>query len=143
MSCFGPNYNPLPARTWNRFEHRCAYVSPEDVAAYQAEDLIYIPVLRKYVPRNLVNLEYDMLRKGTVLQYKNNSANFTFKQSYALIAKGLTGVKKTRGTQSETYTNPNSGNLRRVNYSGITEDGTISNDPISCPTQLPMMSNFS
>jgi hypothetical protein len=57
------------------------------------------------------------LNKGNVLQYKKNSSNLTKKQQYAQVAKGMwTNRTKTWATQSDTYTNPNTTDLQRVNY---------------------------
>ena len=55
--------------------------------------------------------QLDMRRKAEILQYKNN-ANFTGEltkaEKYSLIARRKGPNQKTYGTQTQTYTNPNS-----------------------------------
>ena len=102
MPCLGPNYNPNPPREWYRFENQCAYSN---------------------TPLNFRNggaYQLEVLKKGNILQYKKNSANLTKRQRYAQIARGLwTNNKITWATQSQTYTNPNIGSLKRVGYYNI------------------------
>jgi hypothetical protein len=74
-----------------------------------------------------------MIKKGNVLEHRNNRLNFTKKQRYAQLAHGVKFVKKTFAVQSETYTNPNVLSLKRNNYVGITQGGALTNDPITCP----------
>jgi hypothetical protein len=99
ISC---NYLPEPSHVWYRVENACntnvnASASSPELFAYYAR--------------------VAHLNKGNVLQYKKNSSNLTKKQQYAQVAKGLwTNRTKTWATQSETYTNPNTTNLQRVNY---------------------------
>jgi len=58
--------------------------------------------------------------KGNILQYKKNSGNLTKNQRYAQIAKGMwTNRTTTWATQTESYTNPNTNNLKRVNATNI------------------------
>ena len=107
MSCFGPNYNPQPPREWYRFENQCAYSSS--------------PILA----RNGIQYQLDVLKKGNVLQYKNNSSNITKNQRYAQIAKGMWTNRTTSwASQTETYTNPNTSSLKRVGYYNINSNAT-------------------
>ena len=109
MSCLGPNYNPVPTREWYRFQNSClidSSVSADEVA---------------------------VLKKGNVLQYKNNSAQITKMQRYSQIARGAwTNRTTTWASQTETYTNPNTKSLRRVNYIGTIGPNSIY-DPRVCP----------
>jgi hypothetical protein len=64
--------------------------------------------------------ENAVLYKGNILQYKNNSAGLTKKQIYAQIARGMWTNRTTSwATQTQTYTNPNTKSLKRVNYTEI------------------------
>jgi len=114
MSCLGPGYNPIPPREWSRFENPCAYsnidVPQNAAAAYQIA----------------------VLKKGNVLQYKNNSANITKRQRYAQIAKGAWVNRTTTwASQTQTYTNPNTNSLKRANYVNLDTNTLL-------PTQLPL-----
>jgi hypothetical protein len=144
MSCLGPNYNPVPPREWYRYENQCAYSN---------------------VPINFQNGELyrlEVLKKGNVLQYKKNSANITKRQRYAQIARGMWTNRTTSwATQTESYTNPNVGSLKRVGYYNInTENPTpvlnltgrgenavnnsafFSYQPINAPLTCPTLTNI-
>jgi hypothetical protein len=124
MSCLGNKYNPTPPREWSRVENRCPSTS-------STNGLIYIPLLQKYVPENNVIYELQMLVKGNILQYKGNSANLTKNGKYSKIAQGKWVNRNTTwGTQSSSYSNPNTNSLKRVNIKGnVTSEGI--------PTILP------
>ena len=141
MSCLGPNYNPNPPRLWSRFENNCIFQNEND---YDPNELIYVPALKRYVTAGNLNFQLAVLRKGNILQYKKNSSNITKNQRYAQIARGnWTNRTTTWATQTETYTNPNTNMLQRVNYSNINSDGTPTLDPITrCPL-LPPKKAFS
>ncbi len=109
MPYLGSDYNPKPPREWYRFENQCAYSNaPIQIQNGQAYLL-------------------DVLKKGNVLQYKKNSSNITKQQRYAQIAKGMwTNRTTTWATQTQSYTNPNTGSLRRVGYNNInTKNPTV------------------
>ena len=112
MSCLGPKYNPVPTREWARFQGLClvnSSVSPDE--AYNIA----------------------VLKKGNILQYKNNSSQITKWQRYSQIAKGAwTNRTTTWASQTETYTNPNTRSLKRVNYIGTLGPDSIY-DPRVCP----------
>ena len=94
-------YNPIPARIWNRVQNICPY-----------EDLVDRVKTETY--------DRQMNLKGNILQYKKNSTNLTKNQRYAQIAKGQWANRtKNFATQTQTYTNPNTTSLQRVNYSSI------------------------
>ena len=140
MSCLGPEYNPNPTRLWSRFENTCVYAGE----GLNPNDMIYVPMLQRYISVGSLGYELAVLQKGNILQYKKNSSNITKKQRYAQIARGnWTNRTTTWASQTETYTNPNTNMLQRVNYSNITADGTPTLDPITqCPI-LPPKKAFS
>jgi hypothetical protein len=114
MSCLGPGYNPIPPREWSRFENPCAYSNID-------------------VPQNAAAAyRIAVLKKGNVLQYKNNSANITKRQRYAQIAKGAWVNRTTTwATQTQVYTNPNTNSLKRANYVNLDTNTLL-------PTSLPL-----
>ena len=134
MSCLGKHYFPSVPRTWNRYENACAYIPQQDIEAYQGRHEIYFPYLKRSIPNILVNYELEMIKKGNVLEHRNNRLNMTKTQRYAQLAHGVKFIKKTYAIQNETYTNPNVLSLKRNNYVGITQQGALTNDPITCPT---------
>ena len=109
MPYLGSDYNPKPPREWYRFENQCAY----------SDAPIQIQNCQAYL--------LDVLKKGNVLQYKKNSSNITKQQRYAQIAKGMwTNRTTTWATQTQSYTNPNTGSLKRVGYNNInTKNPTV------------------
>jgi len=108
MPYLGSDYNPKPPREWYRFENQCAYSNaPIQIQNGQAYLL-------------------DVLKKGNVLQYKNNSSNITKQQRYAQIARGMwTNRTTTWASQTQSYTNPNTGSLKRVGYNKINTKNPI------------------
>ena len=105
------NYLPIPPRVWSRVENPCTYnLLPNNV------NKTYIPLTNQTVPLAQANYEEKLLYKGNILQYKGNSAQLTKRQKYAQLAKGL-GPNRTKvfATQSQTYSNPNTTGLARVN----------------------------
>ena len=117
MSCLGQNYNPQPPREWYRYSNSC----------------IQFPIV------NDVRSAYElsMLAKGNILQYKKNSSNITKNQRYSQIAKGMwTNRTTTWATQSDTYTNPNTSNLKRNGYSGSVDGVNTIYDPRICPPPI-------
>jgi len=69
------------------------------------------------MPLAEANYQDRLLYKGNILQYKGNSSRLTKKQQYTQLAKGF-GPNRTKvfATQTQTYTNPNTTGLQRVNY---------------------------
>jgi hypothetical protein len=105
-----------------------------------ANDTVYIPILKKYVPLSELKSAFDMYKKANVLQYDytHNTNKLTKNQIYALICKGKWTTTKTYATQSETFTNPNKNLLKRVNYDVINaETGAQTTEPITCPSYTP------
>jgi len=91
------------------------------------------------------NYQNQLLNKGNILQYKKNSAQLTKKQKYTQLVKGL-GPSRTKvfATQTDTYTNPNSSGLLRVNYTDIPFPNQIVGQPnnISGPFQYNVQNPF-
>jgi hypothetical protein len=124
MSCLGKNYNPYPTKEWYRFENRCVY---ENTPLNQK--IVYVPMLKEYVPTNTLAYELAVLKKGNILQYKKNSSNLTKNQRYSQIARGMWTNRTTSwATQTDTYTNPNTKSLKRVNYTDIIINPVTAND---------------
>jgi hypothetical protein len=95
-------YNPDPTRVWSRTQSQCTYFNKSE----------------NYDTNTTLSRAYDtqMLIKGNVLQYKKNSSNITKAQRYSQICKGKwTNRTVSYATQTQTYTNPNTKSLKRVN----------------------------
>ena len=121
MSCLGPNYNPVPPREWARYNTICTTTESVSISPSEAYNLA-------------------VLVKGNILQYKNNSSNITKNQRYAQIAKGAwTNRTTTWASQTQTYTNPNTASLKRVNYTGTTDGVNTVFDPRVCPPPIPFI----
>lgn len=131
MSCYSNCYLPVPPRAWSRVQNSCSFL--DDV---QNNGLIKMPYTGKLVPASSLDLEYAMLKKGNVLQYKKNSSCLTKQQRYSQIAKGQwTNRNTTWATQSDRgYTNPNTQSLQRVGSINITLSGTPTFIPVTCPS---------
>jgi hypothetical protein len=138
MTCNSNCYLPNPPRAWSRVQNNCSLFDN-----YQEGALIKLPYSGKLVPANTLYLEYAMLNKGNVLQYKKNSSNLTKQQRYAQIAKGRwTNRNTTWATQSTRgYTNPNNQSLQRINSTNVTLDGTPTTAPVTCPKPTVIENN--
>ena len=112
------NYNPMPPRVWSRVQNQCTINNSNNIN--YTNDIVYIPLTNEYVTPFIAEKQYQMLSKGNILQYKNNSANLTKSQKYSRISKGLGPTRrKCYATQNQTYTNPNTSSLLRMNYNNI------------------------
>ena len=121
------NYNPQPPRVWTRVQNPC---STNQNNTNIKNDIVYIPLTNQYVTPLEAQYQAQLLEKGNILQYKNNSANLTKSQKYSRISNGLSITrKKSYATQSVTYTNPNISNLLRVNYKNIPYPNDIVGSP--------------
>jgi len=110
-------YLPEPPRAWTRFENSCVYLSTTQTDPNAS---IYVPLLKQYVTIGELAYINQMYKKGNILQYKANSSNLTKQQRYSQIARGLwTNRTTTWATQSDTYSNPNTQSLKRINYGTI------------------------
>jgi hypothetical protein len=109
------NYLPIPPRVWSRVQNLCTY----DVSG-STYSSAYIPLTNQTVSQAQANYEDKLLYKGNILQYKGNSSRLSKKQKYSQLAKSL-GPNRTKvfATQSQTYTNPNTTWLQRVNYATV------------------------
>ena len=108
------HYLPIPPRVWSRVQNQCS--------------------LNMGLGNNSNYAVFDFKRqsllKGNILQYKKNSSNLTKKQRYSQIAKGMwTNRTTTWATQSDSYTNPNTTSLQRVNYTIIDPSNNIYSNP--------------
>jgi hypothetical protein len=133
-------YLPIPERVWSRVQDKCTYTVPG--SNYTTA---YIPLTKQTVSQAKANYEEKLLYKGNILQYKANSSCLTKNQRYSKLAKGLgPNRKKVFATQSETYTNPNTTSLLRVNYTTFPFPNQILNAPnnISGPYQYNVTSPF-
>ena len=118
------NYNPLPPRVWSRVQHPCTYTVD---SSYNS---IYIPLTNETVSPVVALYKDKQLYKGNILQYKNNSSNLTKNQKYSKISKGLwCNRTKVFATQSQTYTNPNTTSLKRINAVDIPFPNQIVGSP--------------
>lgn len=112
------NYNPQPPRAWSRVQNACSTIN--DSNNNSNNSLVYSYFSNQYVTTEVYEREKQMLQKGNILQYKKNSSNLTKNQRFSKIAKGQwTNRTKSWATQSQTYSNPNTSSLLRVNYSRI------------------------
>jgi hypothetical protein len=110
------NYNPVPPRVWSRVQNPCTYTDASGNSNINYQQ-VFIPLTGQVVPQGQANYEMQQFYKGNILQYKGNSARFTKAQQYSQLAK-MCGPNRTKvfTTQSQTYTNPNTTGLLRVNY---------------------------
>jgi hypothetical protein len=133
-------YLPLPPRVWSRVQNPCTYLNPNDEYTQS-----YIPLTNQTVSLAQANYEDKLIYKGNILQYKKNSSQLTKKQKYTQLAKGL-GPNRTKvfATQSETYSNPNTTGLLRVNYNELPFPNELVGQPnnISGPFQYNVASPY-
>ena len=134
------NYNPIPPRVWSRVQNPCTYIVPD--SSYNSA---YIPLTGQTVSQAQADYEMQLFRKGNILQYKGNSSRLTKKQKYTQLAKGF-GPNRTKvfATQSQTYTNPNTTGLLRVNFDSYPYPNQIVGAPnnISGPFQYNVPNPF-
>lgn len=108
------NYNPKPTRVWTRVQNT---YSTNQNNTNIPNNIVYVPLANQYMSPLNAQQHEQMLQKGNILQYKNNSSNLTKSQKYSQMSKGINATrKKSFATQSETYTNPNMSSMLRVNY---------------------------
>jgi hypothetical protein len=135
----GANYLPIPPRVWSRVQNQCTYTVDSSY------NQTYVPLINKTLsPPQAIFLD-KQLYKGNILQYKANSSRLTKKQKYSQISKGLwSGRTKVYATQSQTYTNPNTTSLKRVNAVDIPYPNQIPGFPnnISGPYQYNVTNPF-
>jgi hypothetical protein len=84
---------PDPTRLWTRASSQCIPLGGI--------------INGKQVTTNLL----DERRKAEIFKYKNNSTNFSKKQIYSRLARGINERKHTYAVQNQKYTNNNTRNL--------------------------------
>jgi hypothetical protein len=133
MSCLGPYYNPVPPREWYRVQSSCSYFP----GPYNPYQYVISPLTGKEIPAYQLDSDIKMATKSNILQYKKNSSNLAQWQRYSKIAQGKWINRNiTWATQSQSYTNPNTKSLKRVNGINITIDGTPTTDSVTCPSNV-------
>ena len=136
----GANYLPEPPRVWSRVQNQCTYTV--DNSSYNET---YVPLINQTLLPSEAIFRDKQLYKGNILQYKANSSRLTKNQKYSQISKGLwCNRTKVYATQSQTYTNPNTTSLKRVNYVNIPYPNQIPGFPnnISGPYQYNVTNPF-
>ena len=136
------NYLPIPPRVWSRVQNQC---STNQNNANILNDIVYNNLTNTYITPLQAQFQEQMLAKGNILQYKNNSGNFTKKQNYSRISNGYgNSRKKCYASQSVTNTNPNTSSFLRVNYTNIPYPNQIVGAPnnISGPFQTLVPAPF-
>ena len=108
-------YLPIPPRVWSRVQNPCTYTDASGNSNVNYNQ-VYIPLTNQTVSQAQANYEDKMIYKGNILQYKGNSSRLTKSQKYTQLAKGGgPNRKKVFATQSQTYSNPNTTGLQRIN----------------------------
>ena len=134
------NYNPSVTRDWSRVQNKCTFLNPDYVY-----NPVFVPFSGKTMTLAEANLEKQLYYKGNILQYKKNAYTLTKTQRYSKLAQGF-GPNRTKGlgTQTQTYTNPNTNNFLRVNYTTVQFPNEIVGEPnnISGPFQYNVASPF-
>jgi hypothetical protein len=118
------SYNPKPTRVWSRVQHPCTFTLD---SSYNS---VFSPLTGKTT--SLLEADYynKLLYKGNILQYKKNTSNLTKSQKYSQICKGMwTNRTKSYATQTQTYTNPNTSNLKQVNFINVPTNGVTTYIP--------------
>jgi len=133
------NYIPVPPRAWTRVQNKCTFINDSSY------NYAYIPLINQTVTTAEAILKEKIQYKGNILKYKKNSSQITKSQKYSQISKGLwCNRTKVFATQSETYTNPNTTGLARVNYTNVPFPNQIVGYPnnISGPFQYGIANPF-
>lgn len=131
------SYNPIPPRVWSRVQNPCTYTDASGNSDINYNE-IFIPLTGQTVSQAQANYEDKLIYKGNILQYKGNSAKFTKSQKYTQLAKGFgPNRKKVFATQSQTYSNPNTTGLQRINSKTYPYPNAVVGEPnnISGPFQ--------
>lgn len=105
------NYLPPSPNLWSRVQNSITFPLPETDYTQT-----YVPLINQTVSLEEANYYNKLLYKGNILQYKANSFQISKKQKYSKLAQGLGPSRtKTFATQTQTYSNPNTNSLLRVN----------------------------
>jgi hypothetical protein len=120
MSCFPPNYNPVPPHVWFRVRNVCPTITNLDAEALQ------------------------MQYKANVLKNKDNSSNYTKNQRYSKIVQG-TWQNRTKSWASQSvqknYTNPNQGLFQRTSVKQYIPV-PVTENPTPCLNSSTVSPNF-
>lgn len=136
--CFSP-YLPPPSRTWSRAQNQITFGG-----TYVPTQPVQAPTGGKIILLSELPAQLQMMNKGNVLQYRNNSSQLTRQMRYARVARGKwTNRTTTWATQNTRgYTNPNIGMLKRtgnrVNIAINAASGAVmgeTTEPVTCPEQ--------
>lgn len=133
------NYLPIPTKAWYRVQNQCTFIN--DISFNN----VYIPLTNTTVSLAQADIYNKKQYKGNILQYKNNSSGLTKNQKYSQISKGLwCNRTKSFATQSQTYSNPNTTGLVRVNYTTIPSNTNLVGYPnnIAGPFQVGIPNPF-
>ena len=104
-------YNPHPTHVWYRVQNSCTYVSDTPASP------VYVPLTGETVSLAEYNAQRAMIQKGNLLQHIKNRIPMSKNQKYAQIARGGGPCRtKVYATQTQQYTNPNTRNLARANF---------------------------
>jgi hypothetical protein len=124
------SYLPQPPRAWSRVQSIPYCTDP--LLPSSPKYTVYVPRTKQTLPPSIADAQDKIIYKGNILQYKNNSSNLTKNQRFSQIAKGMwINRQKSYATQSQTYTNPNTSSLYRVNSVTIspnTNPGSVNNE---------------
>lgn len=133
------NYNPMPTRVWSRVQNPCTFI------VSSSTNSVFSPLTNEVMTAAQAMYLDKQMYKGNILQYKNNSSRLTKNQYISQISKGISSTRKqSYATQSQTYTNPNTTSLQRVNYNEIPFPNDIVGQPnnISGPYQYGIPNPF-
>lgn len=125
-------YNPIPPRIWSRIQNNCTYTLD---SSYNS---IYQPLTGETLSHAEARFKDKQQYKGNILQYRNTNSNLTKNQKYSKIARGLwCHRKRVFATQTQTYSNPNTFGLKRINSTPVPFPNQIVGSPnnISGPFQ--------
>jgi hypothetical protein len=132
------NYLPVPERVWPRVQSSCTVSNNNN-------NKVFLPLTKETVTQAEADYAKKILYKGNILQYRANSSFLTKNQKYSQLSKCM-GPNRTKvfATQSQTYSNPNTHNLLRVNYYKLPFPNDIVGKPnnISGPFQYNVKSPF-
>ena len=111
-----PDYNPVPTHIGYRSSRCNAVYSPNEIITPETADIIQ----QQY--------------KGNILQYKENSANYSKSVIYSKIMKGQwSNRKRCYASQGVKYTNPNTNFFLRKGENNILLNGVQTYYPTTCP----------
>lgn len=112
-------YLPKQTFAWSRVQNQCTYTSDHVNETFSQINNTTLTLAQ-------ATFQEKQYYKGNILKYNKNSSGLTKNQKYAQISKGLwCNRTKTFATQSQTYSNPNTTGLKRINYTDVPVNNTI------------------